>query len=73
MSSTWATTTRRRSASAIAVEAASPADLAYLATYATNLGPPPPSVTALVVFAIVGAGLLLLWAWWFDRHRTPIT
>lgn len=44
-----------------------------LATYATSLGPPPPSVSVLVVFAIVGAGLLMLWAWWFDRHRTPIT
>jgi len=43
-----------------------------LATYAVSLGPPPPSVTVLIVFAVVGAGLLLIWALWFDRHRTPI-
>ena len=44
-----------------------------LATYAANLGPPPPSVTVLVVSEIVGAGLLMVWAWWFDCHRMPIT
>ena len=44
-----------------------------LATYAVSLGPPPPSVTVLIVSAVVGAGLLLIWALWFDRHRTPIT
>ena len=43
-----------------------------LATYAVSLGPPPPSVTVLVVSAVVGAGILLFWAWWFDRHRTPV-
>ena len=43
-----------------------------LAAYASNLGPPPPTVTALVITAIAGAGVLMLWAWWFDRHRMPI-
>jgi len=44
-----------------------------LATYAVSLGPPPPSVPVLIVSAVVGAALLLIWALWFDRHRTPIT
>src|SRR6266850_442550 len=42
-----------------------------IAAYAAGLGPPPPTVTALVVTAIAGAGVLMLWALWFDRHRTP--
>jgi hypothetical protein len=42
-------------------------------SYAVSLGPPPPSVTVLIVSAVLGAGLLLIWALWFDRHRTPIT
>ena len=38
--------------------------------YVMNLlGPPPPSVTALWIFAIVGAAILTLWSWWADRHR----
>src|SRR6266850_4527897 len=44
-----------------------------LAAYAANLGPPPPTITALVATAIAGALVLLVWAWWFDRHRTPIS
>jgi membrane-bound metal-dependent hydrolase YbcI (DUF457 family) len=40
-----------------------------IAAYAANLGSPPPSVNALVVTAIAGAAVLVLWAWWFDRHR----
>jgi hypothetical protein len=44
-----------------------------LAAYAANLGPPPPSVNAIVITAIAGAGVLMLWAWWFDRHRMPMT
>jgi membrane-bound metal-dependent hydrolase YbcI (DUF457 family) len=43
------------------------------ASYAVSMGPPPPNVAALVVTAIAGAALILVWAWWFDRHRTPIT
>ena len=42
------------------------------AAYGSSLGPPPPSITALVVTAIAGAAVIILWAWWFDRHRTPI-
>lgn len=38
--------------------------------YVMNLaGPPPPSVSALWIFAIVGAAILTLWSWWADRHR----
>ena len=36
---------------------------------ASTFGPPPPSVRALWITAISGAVLLLLWAWWADRHR----
>lgn len=32
-------------------------------------GPPPPTVNALAITAMV-ANVLLLWAWWFDRNRT---
>jgi hypothetical protein len=39
---------------------------------ATAFGPPPPSVDALWITAIAGAGLLTLWAWWADRHRDAI-
>jgi membrane-bound metal-dependent hydrolase YbcI (DUF457 family) len=35
-------------------------------------GPPPPSVTALWIAALVGAAILTLWAWWADSHRTAI-
>lgn len=40
-----------------------------LAVYAANMGPPPSGVMALVITAIAGVGVLLSWAWWFDRHR----
>jgi membrane-bound metal-dependent hydrolase YbcI (DUF457 family) len=43
------------------------------ATYGVSMGPPPPSITALVVTAIAGAAVVIVWAWWFDRHRTPVT
>jgi hypothetical protein len=43
------------------------------AAYAGNLGPPPPSVAAIVWVGIAGGAVLLLWAWWFDRHRNPVT
>lgn len=32
--------------------------------------PPPQSITPLAIAALVFSGLLILWAWWFDRHRT---
>jgi hypothetical protein len=44
-----------------------------LAAYAADLGPPPPSVTAIIWVAMAGVGVLLLWSWWFDRHRIPTT
>lgn len=41
-----------------------------LVAYFMNLaGPPPPSVTALWIFALVGASILTFWSWWADRHR----
>ena len=36
---------------------------------AAAFGPPPPSIDALWVTALVGAVLLTAWAWWTDRHR----
>ena len=47
---------------------------AFLAViYAMNLTSPPP--TNVQSFAAVGlsAWLLVVWAWWADRHREPIT
>jgi hypothetical protein len=35
----------------------------------STFGPPPPSVQALWITALVGAFILTLWAWWVDRHR----
>jgi hypothetical protein len=35
----------------------------------SSFGPPPPSLGALIVTAIAGAAVILLWAWWLDRHR----
>jgi hypothetical protein len=35
------------------------------------LGPPPPSVPAVSALAFVGGAILILWAWWVDRHREP--
>jgi hypothetical protein len=44
--------------------------LVLVVSYVGNLaGPPPPSVPALVVFAIVGFAILLLLSAWTDRHR----
>ena len=38
--------------------------------YAANLlSPPPPSVDALWMVALIGAALFTLWAWWADKHR----
>lgn len=40
--------------------------------YLANVyGPPPPSVTAIWVTAIVGGAILIAWSWWIDRHRSP--
>ena len=35
----------------------------------STFGPPPPSVEALWITALIGAAILTLWAWWADRHR----
>lgn len=44
-----------------------------LVIYLVNtIGPPPPNVTAIVVAGIPGAALIILWAWWFDRHRIAV-
>jgi hypothetical protein len=38
--------------------------------FAALFGPPPPSVRVLVVSGLLG-WLVLPWAYWIDRHRTP--
>jgi hypothetical protein len=44
-----------------------------LVAYFVNIGsPPPPNVTALVAVGIAGTAVLVVWAWWFDRHRNPL-
>jgi hypothetical protein len=41
-----------------------------LIAYAGNLmGPPPPSIQALWMFAIAGSAIILIWSWWADSHR----
>jgi Lon protease-like protein len=40
-----------------------------IAYFGNLYGPPPPSVTALWIFAIAGGAILTLWSWWADRHR----
>lgn len=41
-----------------------------LVIYIANIfSPPPPSVNALVVVAVIGAAVMSAWAWWVDRHR----
>jgi hypothetical protein len=43
-----------------------------VAAYAgSSLGPPPPSVTALIGSAMAGGAIIIAWAWWFDHHRNP--
>ena len=32
-------------------------------------GAPPPSVSAIVWMSLIAEPILLVWAWWFDRHR----
>ena len=43
--------------------------VAYLAA---GIGPPPPSINAVVVTGTAGAAVILLWAWWLDRHRSTV-
>jgi hypothetical protein len=41
--------------------------------YLANVfGPPPPSVRAVWIGALVGAAVMTLWAWWVDSHRSAI-
>jgi hypothetical protein len=41
--------------------------------YVANIfGPPPPSVTAIWMGALIGAAVLTAWAWWADRHRALV-
>ena len=41
-----------------------------LLIYVANIfSPPPPSVTALTIVAIIGGALFTLWSWWADSHR----
>ncbi len=35
-------------------------------------GAPPPSVSAMASAALLGTLILLVWAWWIDRHREPL-
>jgi len=44
--------------------------IVYLAAI---FGPPPPSVTAIVVTGTAGAAVILIWAWWLDRHRRALS
>ncbi len=37
--------------------------------YVSDVGQPPPSVTAVAVVGLAGTAVLLLWSWWFDRNR----
>ena len=42
----------------------------FALAYVGNLmSPPPPSVNALIVFAIIGASLTMGLSWWVDHHR----
>lgn len=42
-----------------------------LAYGAMLIGPPPSSVKKLALITLV-SWLMIPWAWWFDRHRTPV-
>ena len=37
--------------------------------YVASIGSAPPSLSALSLSALVGAGVLTLWSWWADTHR----
>ena len=40
------------------------------AIYVANIfSPPPPSVRMLGIGALALSSILILWAWWADRHR----
>jgi membrane-bound metal-dependent hydrolase YbcI (DUF457 family) len=37
------------------------------------VSPPPPSVQAIGWLAIIMSVVMVVWAWWLDRHRTAVT
>jgi hypothetical protein len=44
--------------------------VALLLIYVANIfSPPPPSIPALYLTALVGFVLFIAWSWWADRHR----
>jgi len=67
---TYARATRARDASGRWAFAAFVGFL--LVIYFVNIGSPPPGITPIVIVGIAGTAVLVLWAWWFDRHRTPV-
>ncbi len=44
--------------------------VSYLSALVT---PPPPSVPAIGWLAIIMSVVMVVWAWWLDRHRTAVT
>ena len=44
-----------------------------IVAYLGNLfGAPPPSVSAIYILGSIGGAVLLLWAWWVDKHRQAV-
>jgi hypothetical protein len=43
-----------------------------IVVYLASLAGAPPSIPALYLTAMTGAAVMLLWSWWFDRHRRPL-
>jgi len=67
---TYARATRARDASGRWAFAAFVGFL--LVIYFVNIGSTPPGIAAIVAVGIAGTAMLVLWAWWFDRHRPPV-
>ena len=63
----------KRETLTMAIGAAGIGCVLLLVGFVANVGgPPPPSVSALVMIAIAGSVLLVAWSWWADRHRDAI-
>ena len=45
----------------------------FPAYFANLAGGPPPSVQVIWVGAIIATTILLIWTWWADHHRSPIS
>lgn len=43
-----------------------------VAYFASAFGPPPPSITAIVIADLVGTAVAIAWAYWIDRHREAV-